>query len=121
MLTVPLQTEGLEAWLASSEPSPEEAWRRSWAEGVLARAMSALKAEYDQGRREGDFALLARFFGGGPAPGYREAAAEAGMSLPQLKSFVHRARGRLRELVLAELADTVAPGEAEAELAELLG
>ncbi len=43
------------------------------------------------------------------------------MTVPQLKSFVFRARGRFRELLLARITDTVhTPQEAEAELADLL-
>jgi RNA polymerase sigma-70 factor (ECF subfamily) len=57
----------------------------------------------------------------GEAPAYDALAAEHGMSVPQLKSFVHRARGRFRELLLARVADTVqTPAEAEVELADLL-
>ena len=57
----------------------------------------------------------------GEAAPYETLAAEHGMTVPQLKSFVLRARGRFRELLLARIADTVhTPQEAEAELADLL-
>jgi DNA-directed RNA polymerase specialized sigma24 family protein len=58
---------------------------------------------------------------GAKAPPYEELAAAHAMTVPQLKSFVHRARRRLRELLLARVADTVqTPDEAEAELGDLM-
>ena len=117
-VAVSLDTETMEAWLASDAASPEEAFTRAWADGVLRRALARLEAETEPAR----YALLARIFGAGDVPAYRDLAAEAGMSVPQLKSFVFRSRGRLRTLALEEIRETVAtPEEAERELAELLG
>lgn len=118
----PLDPEVAEQAVADSAPSPEEAYTRAWGARVMARALERLRGEFDRGERGGDFALLLRFFGTGPAPAYKDAAAEAGMSLPQLKAFLHRARARYRALVLEEVRDTTADdAEAERELAELLG
>ena len=100
--------------------SAEEAYERAWAQTLMNRALSSLKAEYDTGVRSGPYAVIALFFGGGPAPSYRDVAREHGMSLPQLKAFLHRARVRYRELVRSEVLETVAgSAEAEAELAAL--
>jgi RNA polymerase sigma-70 factor (ECF subfamily) len=42
------------------------------------------------------------------------------MSIPQLKSFVHRARVRLRQLLRARIADTVCdPAEIDLEMRAL--
>lgn len=99
---------------------PERALDRLWARALLARAMTALRSEYEQGTRSGSFALIERFFGDSP-PSYAEVTAEAGMTVPQLKSFLHRARLRYRELVRAEVAETVAsPDDIDAELQGLL-
>ena len=117
---VAMDTQGLlEAEAASAvAPDAEGAFDRAWAEGVMARAMAALRAEYADGTRGGDFGLVERAFGG-TLPAYRELAAEAGMSVPQLKSFLHRARGRFRELLTREVRETVGEDQVEAELQAL--
>ena len=94
----------------------EAAFDRRWAAAVLGRAMARLVSE------QGDRAdLLRAFFGGDPPPAYRDAAKGAAMSVPQLKSFLHRARLRYREILLDEVRETVADGrEAEIELGEIL-
>ncbi|MFZ5475443.1 MAG: RNA polymerase sigma factor [Myxococcota bacterium] len=118
---VPFDADVAERAVAASGEDPERAFQRAWAGRVMDRAMARLRGEYESGERTGDFAIVLRFFGDGEAPSYRDAAAEAGMSLPQLKAFLHRARARFRELVLDEVRDTVGdPAEAERELAELL-
>jgi RNA polymerase sigma-70 factor (ECF subfamily) len=74
-----------------------------------------LREEYEGGGRAGAFALFLEYFGGSEAqPAYKDAASRHGMSIPQLKSFLHRARQRLRELVREEVLETV-PAEADAE------
>ena len=115
---VPLDTALVEHELAGSDLGPEEAYAREWAARVMSRALARLWEE--QETRTGSIDVLRRFFGTGPPPSYREAAAEAGMSLPQLKAFLHRARVRYRELVLDEVRDTVAhPEDVEREMGEL--
>ena len=43
------------------------------------------------------------------------------MTVPQLKSFVHRSKGRFRQVLRAQVADTVAEGDdVDAELGALL-
>ncbi len=104
--------------VAAAAPDPAAAFDRAWAQAVMERALARLRGEYERGERSGGFALLERFFGAGEAPNYREAAAGAGMSLPQLKAFVHRGRVRFRELVAEEVRDSVgsaADGAAEVD------
>jgi RNA polymerase sigma factor (sigma-70 family) len=99
---------------------PERALDRAWARAVLARAMEALRAEYAQGVRGGSFALVEQFFGD-TAPSYEEASRANGMTVPQLKSFLHRARRRYRELVREQVADTVeADEDIDAEIDNLM-
>jgi RNA polymerase sigma-70 factor (ECF subfamily) len=118
---VPLDMELAERLAAQDAHGPDDAFEREWASSVMERALERLKAEFDSGERKGPFALVLQFFRPGEPPSYQEAAAAHGMSLPQLKAFLHRARVRYRELVRLEVADTVGgPEEAEAELAELL-
>ena len=72
--------------------------------------------------RRGPFALVAAFFGAAAAPpSYEQAAATWGMSAPQLKAFLHRARVRYRELLREEVAPTVDdPAAVDDEIRALL-
>lgn len=115
---VPMDLDEVEP-IASGD-DPERALDRTWARAVLARAMLALRKEFDDGVRSGPFELVEQFFGEA-APSYEDASRAAGMTVPQLKSFLHRARGRYRELVRAEVADTVdSPDDIDAEIDNLM-
>lgn len=106
--------------VAAEATTPDAAFDRAWASTVMDRALSRLREEYDGGGRVGNFVLLERFFGAGEAPSYRATAAEHGMSLPQLKAFVHRGRVRFRELVAEEVRDTVGSAiDGDAEVSAL--
>jgi RNA polymerase sigma-70 factor (ECF subfamily) len=99
---------------------PERALDRAWARAVLDRAMAALRTEYADHARTGSFGLVEQFFGE-VAPTYEDASRANGMTIPQLKSFLHRARKRYRELVREEVADTVDAGEdIDAEIGNLM-
>lgn len=118
---VPLDTEVGERAVAAAAEGPEEAYTRQWAAQVMERALARLGEEHRDQARAGSFDVLLRFFGSGPAPAYRDVAAETGMSVPQLKAFLHRARLRYRALVLDEVRLTVAsPEDAEREMSELV-
>ncbi len=102
---------------------PDEAFEREWALLVMQRALDVLRTEFESGARGGPFALVERFFTPGRAeqPSYADAAREHGMSLPQLKAFLHRARVRFRELVREQVLDTVEnEADAEGELQSLV-
>ena len=120
-ITVPI-----DAWLSERLPdpasaNPDAAFEREWAATLVQRALLALKEEFDRGERVGPYALVETFFSPTDSPpSYRDAAAAHGMSVPQLKSFLHRARLRFRELCLQQVRDTVETDEqAEAELADV--
>jgi len=116
-----LAFEDVEALVPAAPDDPAAAFDREWALALFEGALAALEAELASGARRGPVAVVRQLFRMGEAPAYDALAAEHGMSVPQLKSFVHRARGRFRELLLARVADTVqTPEEAEAELGELL-
>ncbi|MBK7861879.1 MAG: sigma-70 family RNA polymerase sigma factor [Archangiaceae bacterium] len=103
--------------------SPDLAFEREWALLVMQRALDALRAEFESGERTGPFALVETFFRPSTQaqPSYADAARAHRMSLPQLKAFLHRARVRFRELVKAQVLDTVNDeAEAERELAALV-
>lgn len=106
--------------LADPSLPPDLAFERAWAVSVFERAMRAL--EQDWHARAGDFEIIRRFFSpSDEPPAYRDAAEQYGVSIPQLKSLLHRARLRFRKLVEAEVLQTVDEGaEMENEVNSLL-
>lgn len=86
---------------------------RAWALTLLDRVMAQLREECDGDGKEGRFAVLQTFIQGerGELP-LAEAAEQLGLLLPAVKSIVHRLRRRFRELVHAEIRETVASDEA---------
>lgn len=98
---------------------PDAAFDRQWALTVLARTLAALEAEMQD--RAALFATLAPFLTGSAEYGHIEAAAPGlGLSPAALRVAIHRLRHRYRELLRAELAQTLAPGASvDEELAAL--
>ena len=105
---------------AQGAASPDDAFEREWALGVLERAEERLRREFEEGGRRGPFELARRMFSAGDAPPLAQVAREHGMSLPAVKAFLHRTRARFRELVRAEVVETTADGaDADAEIERL--
>jgi RNA polymerase sigma factor (sigma-70 family) len=109
----------------SLEPShdltPEKMFERRWALNLLAETLSKVRDEYAIGGKLKLFDHLKPYLGGDKnmVP-YRQIAAELGMTLGTVKVAVHRLRRRCRELLVAEIAQTVAgPEEIEEELRDL--
>jgi len=102
--------------------SADQAFDRAWAQSLMNQALARLKAEFDSGVRVGPFEVLTQVFGAASSPpSYKVLSAQHGMSLPQLKAFVHRSRARYQVLVREAVVDTVGDSvEAEAELASVL-
>lgn len=116
-----LAFDDVEALVPAAPDDPAAAFDREWALALFEAALGDLEAELASGARRGPVAIVRQLFRMGEAPAYETLAAEHDMTVPQLKSFVHRARGRFRALLLARVADTVqTPAEAEQELGELL-
>lgn len=117
----PLELDGLLGErLVDASLTPELAFERAWAVALFERAMKRLEAEW--GARAGSFEVIRLYFT--PArkpPGYRETAAQFELSIPQLKSLLHRARLRFRELVEEEVRQTVgSAADLDAEVTSLL-
>jgi RNA polymerase sigma-70 factor (ECF subfamily) len=118
---VPLDLVLAERELAAAPDDPLRAYQREWALGLMERALARLRTEYEDGTRKGRVDTVLRFFRLDAAPSYAEAAAESGMTVPQFKAALHRARRRFREILREEVEDTVQDGgQAEPELAELV-
>jgi len=105
-----------EAALASMDDAL--AFDREWALTILETALGRVRHEYDQARRARAFAVLKSFLPGvGTPPSYEQAAEQAGLTVPALKSEIHRMRRRFRALVREEVALIVsAPHEIDAEM-----
>lgn len=101
--------------------SPDQAYDREWALALLAKVIENLRAEHE---REGKAALFHAVRGFLTADGsdvpYAETARSLNMEPTALRVAVHRLRKRYRELLRAEIANTLAdPVLAEGELQAL--
>jgi RNA polymerase sigma-70 factor (ECF subfamily) len=119
---VPIDTEDAERRLAA-EPvdeglSPERSYERAWARRVLARGMQELERQYRERDREGLFdAIRGHLVGDEEAVPYVELARRTGLGEGALKVAVHRVRRRYRDLLRAEIAQTLEnPSDADEEL-----
>lgn len=106
-----------------SEGAPADvAYDRAWAEDVVGRAVVALAREFGIAGRSEFYGAARRWLVSEARPGdYREAGERLGMSEGAIAVAVHRMRVRYRELVRAEVAQTVAtPAEIEGEMRYLM-
>jgi RNA polymerase sigma-70 factor (ECF subfamily) len=101
--------------------TPEYAYDRRWAETVLDVVFGKLRREIDGEGKTGRFDTLKGFLtAGGEQTSYADAAARLGVSETGVRSAVSRLRQRFRELIRAEIADTVnAPSEVDEEIRHL--
>jgi len=122
-ILIPLDVEEAEGLcgpdLAAS--SPEAAFDRRFAQAVVARAFGALREEHRARGKEEFFATVAPFLDGAEPEGYEKAAAGLGMTPGAVAVAVHRMRGRLRELLRAEVGQLCSSAaEQEQEMKHLL-
>ncbi len=88
--------------------SPEQAYQRSFALEVIARALKRLRSEADRGGHLEMYTTLEPYIAHDPAPSeYATLAARLATRPLALIVALKRLRQRLRELVGEELADTV--------------
>jgi RNA polymerase sigma-70 factor (ECF subfamily) len=100
---LPLDFDGAERQLEDTRTeSPERAYRRQWAMGVLDRASGALKEE--MGPR---FEALREYILAGQPGTLKAVADRLGLTEVNVKVIIHRARRRYRDLLKAEVARTV--------------
>ena len=99
----------------------EKIYERRWALTLLEQVLHRLREEYVRAGREKLFEQLKpTLTEASRTVRYAEIAARLGMSEGAVKVAVHRLRLRYREVLRAEIADTVAsPGEVEDELRSL--
>jgi RNA polymerase sigma factor (sigma-70 family) len=114
------RSEGV-AGVEASGPSPELAYDRQWALALLARVVERLREEHARAGKGAWFEQLRETLtaerGGLP---YVEIGARLGLSEGAVKVAVHRLRQRYREVLRAEIAETLEnPALVEEELRDL--
>jgi RNA polymerase sigma factor (sigma-70 family) len=105
----------------ATDVTAETIYERRWALALLDRAMARLRDEFERAEKREDFERLKVFLTGEAAAlSYRDVAAATGTTEGAVKVAVHRLRRRFRDIVLAEIAQTVStPEDAEEELRHL--
>jgi RNA polymerase sigma-70 factor (ECF subfamily) len=99
----------------------EQLYEQQWAITLLESVMEQLRAEYVTKERLRHFEMLKPFLAGSPQrAGYAEAARTLGISETTAKVAAHRMRKRYRELLRAEIAQTVRqPEDVDDEIRDL--
>ena len=108
----------------SCEPAhsmtPERLYERQWVLTLLEQVMVRLRAEYTKAGKEIIFERLKGSLSGGGETSFAEIAAQIGISENAAKVAAHRLRKRYRELLLAEVAQTLTdPQEIDDEIRQL--
>jgi RNA polymerase sigma-70 factor (ECF subfamily) len=101
--------------------TPEQAFEHRWALALLDQVLSRLEGEFQaRGQAELFAGLKPCLVGGRAEQPYAELAVKLGMGEAAVKVAVHRLRQRYRELLRAEIAETVASAaEVDAEMRHL--
>jgi len=107
---------------SADQSTPEKAFEKRWALIVLEQVLERLRDEFTaSGHAERFERLKVLLWGEKGSPPYAEVAAELGLTEGALKVAVHRLRQRYRELLRAEVANTVArPEDVDDELRHLI-
>ena len=121
MIVVSLDDEAERRYL--SEPADpqtaEKMYDRAWALTLVERTLARLENEWREAGKEDQFQILKGFLTGARVA-YPELATRLGMSEGAVRVTVHRLRNRYRDLLRAEIAQTVAAADdAEDELRQL--
>ena len=106
---------------ATNEPGPEQAFDREWAVTLLAKVIGRLQQENETSGHGQPFARLKGFLTTDQGESsYREAASHLGMEATAVRVAVHRLRKRYRQLLRAEISQTLSnPADLEEEMRAL--
>lgn len=100
---VPLDEAG-----AVAASTPEEAYDRAWAQGLMERAMQRTAARYAGKGETSRFAVLRPFLSTEGTGAYGTTATKLGVSEGAVKGMVHRLRARFRSALEDEVRETLA-------------
>ncbi len=93
--------------IASQRLSPDEAFDRAWIFALLRHVMDMLAEQYRAAGKAVEYTqLLPWLLDTGTSP-QKQAATEAGMSLPNFRVQLHRLRGRYREILREKVIATL--------------
>ena len=96
----------------ASDQTPERLFERQWTITLLDQVLRRLQSEQQAAGKGSQFDALKQFLAGGrEEASYSEVAEELGMSAGAAKVAAHRLRQRYRELLRAEVAQTVASAD----------
>ena len=100
------------------EVSADKIYERRWALTLLDQVLAKLRGEFEKDGKLEQFETLKQYLSAGrTSVSYAQAADKLGMNEGAIKVAVHRLRKRYRELLRAEIAQTVATAsEIEAEI-----
>ena len=111
-VSIDVNADALYAPVGAESDTPESLFERRWALSLLEHAMAKLRAEFSAVGRDRQFETLSPFINReSMGTRYEEVATELGVSAGALRTVVHRMRRRYRELLRAEIAETVASPE----------
>jgi RNA polymerase sigma-70 factor (ECF subfamily) len=118
---LPIDADEAEIWYvptAVDNLTPETLFERRWALSVLERVVAKLRSGFEQTHPSVDFNRLMTFLNRDSGnDGYDAWAAETGISAGSLRTIVYRLRKKYRDLLRAEIAETVVnPDEIEDEI-----
>jgi DNA-directed RNA polymerase specialized sigma24 family protein len=105
----------------AAEPSAVKMFDLRWARSVVKQALESLKQEMGVSGKQGQFDALKIFLTVEAAEGdYAKAAQQLGVADASVAVLVHRMRQRYRQLVRAQVAQTItSPAELEEEMRHL--
>jgi RNA polymerase sigma factor (sigma-70 family) len=105
----------------ADELTPERLYERRWALTVLDRTLERLRAEYESAGKGPLFdELRGTLTADGEGSAHAESAARLEMSVGAVKTAAHRLRRRYRDLLRAEIGETVTnPADLTDELRDL--
>ncbi len=102
-------------------PGPQEEFDRQWALSLLETVLGRLAAEMEDVGKGQQFEALKFVLSGGHGRSYAQVGEQLGLSEGAVKIAVHRLRERYRDLIRAEVAQTVASADdVEEEMRYLL-
>ena len=118
---VPIDAEDRLAAASSHGLTPEAQFDRRWALALLERVIHRLADEMDRAGKSPLFdRLKPALLGENQAPSYSSMGEQLGMTEGAVKVAAHRLRGRYRELLREEIAQTVAdPADVDDEIRDL--
>jgi len=106
----------------ADDSDPEQSFDLDWAQAVFENAGRRLRKEYVESGKTNEYDLLNALLSGDSVAPYAKLAVELGCAEATVKVTAHRLRKRFRELLVEEVANTLASeADVKEELRYLIG